>query len=268
MYFKVKYGKKTVYEDVPIHMKVTFKDGEVITDDAILKIRHTDVYFDSFDLSVVTRNPANKATGYVSSISDSSYESIEGASSVQVNLLHGIILNDRIKDTIRIESSNTSVVEFQNRIVDSGEPGNEHREFYCNIKSAGNATITAYGTDDSGIERTATVTITVVEKIPMTDCEVVVISGDATGNDQDGFTVVKGDQIKYITFGFANIVPSNYNAGGVIDHFGKPSSNNTITLGFNQVGEHTENFTFKYEGTTLFEKSFVVTVIEDSQQQE
>lgn len=263
MYFKVKYGKKTVYEDIPIHMKVTFKDGEVITDDAILKIRHTDVFFDSFDLSVVTRNPVNKATGYVSSISDSSYESIEGARSVQVNLLHGIILNDRIKDTVRIESSDTSVVEFQNRTVDSGESGNEHREFFCDIKSAGNATITAYGTDDSGIERTATVTITVVEKIPMTDCEVVVVSGSATGDEQDGFTVTKGE---LITFGFTNIVPSNYNAGGYVSRSGHASSSNTVEVSWTETGEKTVNFTFGYEGTTLFTKSFAVTVIESAQQ--
>lgn len=144
----------TVDEDVTVVLKVTFRNGRISYDHAVFKIRNSKIYFDTPELSLEEDYGVTKDEYGV-------YHTTEGNPYNGVgNFYLGVsCLIPRIKNSIKFVSSDESVITAEAQTVQSGDI--KSRKFYVKFHAAGVAVLTAKATDDSGVEVSQSITISV-----------------------------------------------------------------------------------------------------------
>lgn len=141
-------------DDVPVELVITLKDGTVLRDNAIVRVRLDELFFSDYGLSLdLTVREGDR------------YE--DGEYYVKTGTCYGLLhlgVNSkvpRILNSIQIVSSDDSIanIDSWNYLDYDNRTGNA--EFYIKPKQVGTVTITATAVDDSGNTFTDTITINV-----------------------------------------------------------------------------------------------------------
>lgn len=141
-------------DDVPVELEITLKDGTVLRDNAMIRVRLDELFFSNYGLSL------NLGVREGDRYEDGEYYVKTGTC---YGLLHlGVnSMVPRILNSIQIVSSDDSIANIDSWNYLNYNYGTGNAEFYIKPKQVGTVTITATAVDDSGNTFTDTITINV-----------------------------------------------------------------------------------------------------------